>query len=114
MTTQEPELTEISQEEADTSEGIVGGLLVWVAVRCTLQYVILPFILPLIGVGNSVSAWLSVAVSLFALGMMVFNIRRLWATPWRWRYLGLSAIASTVILIFIYLDISELLSVSAN
>jgi hypothetical protein len=99
---------ELSKDN-DTSGGIVGGLMLWVAVRCTLQYVILPFILPVVGVSGSASLWLSVAVSVFALGMMLFNLRRLWRTDWRWRYLALSLVAGSAIAVFLYFDLNELL-----
>ncbi|MGQ0600372.1 MAG: hypothetical protein ACT4QE_01595 [Anaerolineales bacterium] len=109
MTNTETHVPEIVEAERDRSGGIVGGLMIWVAVRCTLQYVVLPFVLPLMGVSGSVSLWLSAAISIFALGLMLFNLQRLWRTSWRWRYLALSVIAAGAIVIFLYLDIKELL-----
>lgn len=105
--------TEIVSAEPTTpttnnGDRVVGGAMLWVAVRCTLQYVLLPFVLPLIGLNDSFSAWLSAAISLFALGMMVFNIRRLWPTSWRWRYLALSAVTGSIIVLFLALDIQAL------
>jgi len=109
MTNIKAELTEVTTPEEDKSGNIVGGLMVWVAVRCTLQYVILPFVLPVVGVSGSASLWLSAAISVLALGIMVFNLRRLWNTPWRWRYLTLSLVAGSAIVLFLYLDLKELL-----
>ena len=37
------------------------------------------------------------AIDVFALGMIAFNIRRLWNTSWRWRYVALSAIMVSII-----------------
>jgi hypothetical protein len=36
--------------------------------------------------------------------MIAYNIRRLWSTSWRWRYLGLSVIMIGVIGLFLYTD----------
>jgi hypothetical protein len=82
----------------------------WVAARCTLQYVILPFGLPVVvmGVSGSVALWLSIVISILALGMILFNLRRLWGTSWRWRYLALSLVASSVIVLFLYFDLMVL------
>ena len=81
-----------------------------VAIRCTLQYVMLPFVLPLIGVSSRLSIWLSGALELFALGFMIYNVRRLWNTSWRWRYIGLSTLTASVLLFFLYEDVTALLT----
>lgn len=110
MTDANADLTQAgAPEDDDRSGGIVGGLMLWVAARCTLQYVVLPFILPLAGVSGSLSVWLSAAISLFALGLIIFNLRRLWRTNWRWRYLALSLVSGGAIALFLVLDIQALL-----
>lgn len=109
VTDSETSLNEISSAEMK-SDGIVGGVMLWAALRCTVQYVLLPFLLPLVGLSSSISLWLSAAISLFALGLILFNLKRLWHTNWRWRYLGLSLVASSAIVLFLYLDVTELLS----
>jgi hypothetical protein len=83
---------------------IVGGSIVFVAIRCTLQYVVLPFILPFFGLHGSLSIAISAALELVALAMIIYNIQRLWHTSWRWRYVGLSTFTVTIILIFLYYD----------
>ncbi|GAB4579955.1 MAG: hypothetical protein Fur0022_26940 [Anaerolineales bacterium] len=91
------------------SDRILGGSLVFVAIRCTLQYVVLPFILPLFGVGGAFSVVISLVLEVFALGMMGYNVWQLWDTSWRWRYLALSAMMSTLVGIFIVLDVRILM-----
>jgi len=88
---------------------ILGGSLVFVAIRCTLQYVVLPFILPLIGLGGSLTIVISLVLEVFALGLMAFNVWQLWPTSWRWRYLALSAVMASLVGIFIYMDVRVLL-----
>ncbi|MEX1071032.1 MAG: hypothetical protein WEC37_00240, partial [Anaerolineales bacterium] len=83
-----------------------GGSLLFVAVRCTLQYVLLPFVLPFMGLSNAISIVLSAIIDVIALGMIAYNIRRLWHTSWRTRYLVLSFIMVIIIGVFLYNDFS--------
>ena len=83
---------------------IVGGSIVFVGIRCTLQYFILPFVLPFFGLSSSLSIAISAALELAALAIIIYNIHRLWHTSWRWRYVGLSAFTVTIIVIFLYYD----------
>jgi hypothetical protein len=102
---------ENAQEEADIQRGqkALRLPLIWVAVRCTLQYVILPFVLPFFGLGGRFSVWVGALLEVVALVMVTYNIRRLWGTSWRWRYLALSSVTASAIGMFLYLDVRELL-----
>ncbi len=97
------------EQEVEHGRRVLTRSVMVVALRCTLQYVVLPFVLPLIGLSGAVSVWLSMALELFALGMMTFNVRRLWNTSWRWRYIALSTLTGSFLLIMLYIDISALL-----
>jgi hypothetical protein len=99
-----------SDTKLKRSNRILGGSLAWVALRCTLQYIVLPFMLPFLGVSGTISMILSAILSLFALGMMAFNVWQLWGTSWRWRYLGLSVVMGSIVVLFLYLDLRALLS----
>ncbi|KAA3642693.1 MAG: hypothetical protein DWQ07_19385 [Chloroflexi bacterium] len=101
---------DIAQEEKTIQRGerIIGGSFVFVAIRCTLQYIVLPFMLPLLGIGNTFSVVLSTFFEVLALAMITFNIIHLWHTSWRWRYIGLSVVMVTIIAIFLYTDIQYL------
>ncbi len=80
------------------------GSILFASVRCTIQYILLPFVLPLVGVGGAVSAAISAVLSLIALGFIIFNVRDLWHTSWRYRYLGLGIGMTVVIAIFLVQD----------
>lgn len=88
----------------------MGGYIVFVAIRCTLQYVLLPFVLPFIGLNNSVSVAISAVIDVIALGMIVYNIRRLWNTSWRWRYVALSVVMVSILAVFLIKDFNFLLA----
>lgn len=99
-----------SPAEVKRTDRLMGGSLLFVAIRCTLQYVLLPFVLPFMGMNNSLSIGLSAIIDVIALAMIVFNIKRLWNTSWRWRYLALSVVMVTIIAIFLYNDFNYFLS----
>ena len=91
------------------SDRIMGGYLIFVAIRCTLQYVVFPFLLPFFGLGGSFSNVISLVFEVVALGVMTYNVIQLWPTSWRWRYLALSVMMGSIIAVFIYTDIIALM-----
>ena len=72
-------------------------------IRCTLAYVVLPFIAPLIGLAPGVGPVLGIAIAVVAIVANVFSIRRFWAAQHPWRrpitVLHLAVIAFMVVLI---------------
>jgi hypothetical protein len=102
------ELDTPSTQQIRRTDRLVGSYLVFVAVRCTIQYVLVPFVLPFFGLGGTLSTAVAIAIDLLALGMIAFNIWRLWGTSWRWRYLALSAVMITILVIFLYNDLRAL------
>jgi hypothetical protein len=86
------------------SDRLMGGSLVFVAIRCTLQYILLPFVLPFFGLAGSWSVGIATAIDFLALGMIAYNVARLWNTSWRWRYLALSVVMIAILLVFLYQD----------
>lgn len=97
---------------ASVKEGdrLFTGSLAFVALRCTLRYVALPFVLPLIGLAGALSSVIALVIDAVALTTIALNIRRLWNTSWRWRYLGLGVVMTIVIAILAWGDIQVLLA----
>jgi uncharacterized membrane protein len=56
------------------------------AARCTLTYVVFPFVLPAMGVVTSVGPLLGVIIGVLALVCDVFSIRRFFAADHRYRW----------------------------
>lgn len=104
------ELAKPSPAEVKRTDRLMGGSLLFVAIRCTLQYVLLPFVLPFMGLNDSISNGLSVIIDVIALGMIAYNIKRLWNTSWRWRYLALSVVMVAIIAVFLYNDFNYFLT----
>lgn len=104
------ELTPPTQQEIRRTDRYTGGYLLFVCVRCTIQYILLPFVLPLVGVRGNLATSLSLAIDVIALTVIVFNVYRLWNTSWRYRYLALSVVMVGILLVFMYHDIQALLA----
>src|SRR5262245_40299786 len=81
-----------AEAAARSGDRLVGVALMVSAVRCTLTYVLLPFVLPFIGVLTGAARGITVAFDLVAMVAIVASVRRFWAArhPQRWRYLALA------------------------
>lgn len=66
------------------------------AMRCTLTYVIFPFVLPAVGFATGVGPLLGIMIGVIAITCDVFAVRRFHAVDHRWRW-HFSAIAAGVI-----------------
>jgi hypothetical protein len=102
------ELTPPTQQEIRVTDRYTGGYLLFVCVRCTIQYILLPFALPLLGLSGTIGTSISLTLDFLALGVIVFNIWRLWGTSWRYRYLALGSIMIGILVVFIYNDLRAL------
>ncbi|MEO8695889.1 MAG: hypothetical protein ABI658_20380 [Acidimicrobiales bacterium] len=77
------------------------------AIRCTLTYVIFPFVLPAAGFATGVGPVLGIAIGLVAITCDVFTIRRFFSVDHRWRW-HFSAIAGTVICLLLVLMVQDI------
>jgi hypothetical protein len=93
------------------SERVMGYSLAFSAVRCILQYAILPFILPLIGVAASWAIGLTMIINIAAMIAIVASVRRMWQITYshRWRYMILAVPAFLLLTSFLVLDISNII-----
>lgn len=84
-----------------------GVALALSASRCVLQYIVLPFVLPVVGVAAGWSRPMLLALSLLALCSTVGALRRLWRARWvhRWRYLPLALLVLGSLAVFIAGDL---------
>lgn len=84
--------------------------LAFSGVRCILMYVVLPFILPLIGITGVFAAQVDVVINLVAIGALVYSVRRFWAINYRHKiaYTAVAVVAGFVMAAFVLLDLQEL------
>lgn len=102
------ELTPPTPQQMRRTDKYTGGYLLFVCVRCTIQYIVLPFVLPLVGLNNAIGVSISLAIDFLALGVIAYNVYRLWDTSWRYRYLALSVVMAGILLVFIFNDLRYL------
>jgi len=77
------------------------------AIRCTLTYVIFPFVLPAAGFATGVGPVLGLAIGAVAITCDVFAIRRFFTVDHRWRW-HFSAIAVSVICLLLVLMVQDI------
>lgn len=82
------------------------------AVRCTLTYVVFPFVLPAVGFATGVGPVIGIVIGLIALVCDTFTIRRFFAVDHRYRW-HFSAVALSVMVLLVILlvqDVAHLVS----
>lgn len=105
----ETEVDEGAEAPASRSFGLA---LLISGLRCTLQYVVLPVALPLVGVASGLALPLVILLDVLALVLLVRSLRFFWRTrhPRRFDMLPLSAVILLIILGSLGFDLWQLLS----
>lgn len=80
------------------------------AIRCTLTYVVFPFVLPAVGFATGVGPWLGLVIGVVAITCDVFTIRRFFAVDHRWRW-HFGAIALAVIVLLTVLLVQDVVHI---
>ncbi|MGI8826935.1 MAG: hypothetical protein ACR2JC_15085 [Chloroflexota bacterium] len=95
---------------APAQRALTFGLLLS-ALRCTVQYIALPFVLPWIGVAASIPPWLTLTLGALAVVFLLRNVRRLWKVRHarRWSYLLVAGVVAASLLVFVFVDLRTLL-----
>lgn len=66
------------------------------AVRCLVMYILLPFVLPAIGLAAGVGPWIGLTIAVAAMVAVTMSIRRFWradhAKRWHYTVLGTAVI----------------------
>ena len=97
--------------QAETAERAFGFSLIFSGVRCILQYVVLPFVLPIIGLTTDAAVPLTLAINGVALIAVLYSLRRFWQINYKhkWQYLPVALTAVLILGAYIVLDIHALL-----
>ena len=101
-----------SDETAQTrrAENALTISLLFSGVRCVLQYVLLPFLLPIIGVAADATVPILLLINLIAIVSIFLSLRRFWTIGYkhRWSYLLVALAALTLLIAFTAYDIVQL------
>ncbi len=79
--------------------------------RCTLMYIVFPFVLPAVGIARGVGPIIGVAIGLLAIVSITYSIRRFWRANHskRWHY---TIFGLTIIGFLIFLAIKDIASIT--
>jgi hypothetical protein len=80
-------------------------------IRCTLTYVILPFVAPWVGLAPGVGPVVGLIIGTIAIAANLFSIRRFWRADHRWKVQATALHVAVLILLTILmaLDIGQLI-----
>jgi hypothetical protein len=95
--------------ESDTHR-IFGVSIFLSATRCLLSYIVLPLVLPFLGLAKGVGPWLGIPIGVLALTFDVLGIRRFWMADHhqRWLFSAIYAVVGTMVLSLLIIDIVDL------
>ncbi len=82
------------------------------ALRCTLTYVILPFVLPAVGFAKGVGPVIGITIGVLAMVCDVFAIRRFFAVDhrWRWHFTAIVLCVMSLLTVLLVRDIVNLVN----
>lgn len=82
------------------------------AIRCTLTYIVFPWLLPAVGVASGTGPVIGIPVALVAVGFNLASIRRFWRADhrWKWPISTLNVAVITLLVVLIGTDITSLLA----
>lgn len=80
--------------------------LAFTTCRCLLMYIVLPFVLPAVGIARGVGPVVGIVIGLLAIVSIVYSIRRFWRADHskRWHY---TVFGTTIIAFLIWATIAD-------
>lgn len=81
-------------------------------IRCIITYLLIPILVPFVGLLETVAAPLTIVLSLLAIGMGISGVRRFWIADHkaRWAYSGFIAVVLVLLVVGIGFDLTTLLT----
>lgn len=81
------------------------------AIRCTLAYVVFPWLLPAFGLAGGVGPGIGLAVGAVAIGFNIVSIRRFHRADhhWKWPITALNCTVIAMLSVLAVIDIADLL-----
>ena len=96
--------------ESDTHR-IFGASILLSATRCLLSYIVLPIVLPFLGLARGVGPWLGIPIGVLALYFDFLGIRRFWLADHhqRWLFSAVYAVVGAMVFSLLVVDIVDLI-----
>ncbi|MEZ5243608.1 MAG: hypothetical protein R2707_00805 [Acidimicrobiales bacterium] len=108
-TTAAPSATSKSKGDTVAAERAFSKSIAVSAVRCTLTYVLIPFIFPIIGFGTGAGPWIGVPIGIAAIVANMVSIRRFHRADHKWKW-PMTAINLGIIGLLVVLVVNDLTS----
>ena len=104
---------DLTASQTRRAENALTLSLMFSGLRCILQYVLLPFLLPIVGVAADAAVPVLMLINLIAMASIFFSLRRFWTIGYkhRWSYLAVALTALTLLLAFTLHDLMNLQAV---
>lgn len=101
------------EEQSRQAENALTVSLMFSGIRCLLQYALLPFLLPIVGVAADATIPILLGINIIAMVSIFFSLRRFWSIGYdrRWQYLVVAVAALTLLVAFTAYDIITLQAV---
>ena len=101
-----PKATETSARQL-----VEKSLLISMA-RCLLTYIVLPFVVPIIGIAGDIAPFVGVVLGAVAIVANVASVRRFWRADhrYRWHYTALATVIILAMVWLIAIDLAEIFS----
>ena len=95
---------------ARRAENALTFSLMFSGARCILQYVLLPFLLPVVGIAADATVPILLLINILAMVSIFFSLRRFWTILYahRWRYLVVALTALVLLVAFTIYDVVKL------
>lgn len=81
------------------------------AIRCTLTYVLIPFVFPIVGWGTGAGPWIGLPIGIAAIIANLVSIRRFHRSGhrWKWPMTAINIAIIGLLVVLVVLDANELL-----
>lgn len=103
--------TETTQISAESAQRAFNWAIVISGIRCLIAYILLPFIIPIIGIAEGVGPWLGIGIGLVAIVANLFSIRRFSRSTHRWRtpVIAINCVVIALLLVLMAIDVSAVI-----
>lgn len=98
------------QQQSRQAENALTLSLAFSGVRCLLQYALLPFLLPIVGIAADATTPILLGINVVAMVSIFFSLRRFWKIGYdrRWQYLVVATVALGLLVAFTAYDMMSL------
>ena len=111
METASATFTEGTTSTAAEARSAFQKSLLFTTCRCLLMYIVLPFVLPAVGIARGVGPVVGFAIGILAIVSIVYSIRRFWRADHskRWHY---TIFGGVIIGFLVYLTVKDIITLT--